>query len=80
MSQLLGVSMVLAGVCLAAWPADPLMASPLAGVHPVYPAIYVFSMLLPVSICTAAELSSEHLASVYSGAACSIVRHASLEM
>ncbi|PRW20703.1 TVP38 TMEM64 family membrane slr0305 isoform A [Chlorella sorokiniana] len=44
--QFLGVGLVLAGVCLAAWPADP-AGSPLAGVHPVFPMIYVFSMLLP---------------------------------
>lgn len=46
--QFLGVGLVLAGVCLAALPADP-SGSPLAGIHPVFPALYVFSMLLPVS-------------------------------
>lgn len=43
--QLLGVTLVCAGVCLAAWPAGG--GSPLAGINPLYAGVFCFSMLFP---------------------------------
>ncbi len=43
--QLLGVVLVCAGVCLAAWPAGG--GSPLTGINPLYAAVFCFSMLFP---------------------------------
>lgn len=45
-AQLLGVAMVVGGVCLAGWPSDP-STSPLRGIDPMYAGIFVFSMLFP---------------------------------
>lgn len=58
--QFLGVGFVLAGVCMAAWPADP-AGSPLAGVSPVFTAIYVFSMLFPVRLCCLTQSNASPL-------------------
>lgn len=44
-AQLLGVTLVCAGVCLAAWPAGG--GSPLAGINPLYAGVFCFSMLFP---------------------------------
>lgn len=43
--QLLGVTLVCTGVCLAAWPAGG--GSPLSGISPLYAAVFCFSMLFP---------------------------------
>lgn len=44
-AQLLGVTLVCTGVCLAAWPAGG--GSPLSGISPLYAAVFCFSMLFP---------------------------------
>lgn len=44
--QVAGTALVLAGVCLAAWPSSG--ASPLAGSHPIWAGLFVVSMLFPV--------------------------------
>lgn len=44
-SQVLGVGLVMGGVCLAAWPQGG--GSPLDGINPMYAAIFVVSMLFP---------------------------------
>ena len=43
--QLLGVVLVMGGVCLAAWPAGG--GSPLTGISPFYALVFSFSMLFP---------------------------------
>ncbi|PSC68097.1 CRT (chloroquine-resistance transporter)-like transporter [Micractinium conductrix] len=44
-AQLLGVVLVMGGVCLAAWPAGG--GSPLTGISPFYALVFSFSMLFP---------------------------------
>lgn len=48
-AQVAGTGLVLAGVCLAAWPSGG--GSPLAGSSPLFACLFVISMLFPVRLC-----------------------------
>lgn len=58
-AQYVGVSLVGAGVCLAAWPGGGGGASPLDGVNPFYALIFMGSMLFPVSAAAAGSQPTE---------------------